>query len=86
MALSALPPIDPKAVHNERLKLTASVLNTVAGATITVGVLTPLTAYLFDLQGMRAAGLGPVVVVGCAWSAFGLGLHWAARTLLGDLR
>jgi hypothetical protein len=52
-----LPPRDPKTIHNERLKLTASILNTVAGAAITVGGITPAVAYILDLQGMRAQGL-----------------------------
>ena len=86
MISSDLPRIHPKAVHNECLNLTANVLNTVAGATATVGVLTPFTAYVLDLQGIRVAGLGPVLLLAVGWFAFGACLHWPARRTLGDLR
>jgi hypothetical protein len=81
-----LPPVGAKAVHNERLKLTANILNTVAGAMVTIGLVTPLTAYALDVQGLRSGGLAPVLLLGAAWLAAGTLLHWAARKSLGDLR
>ena len=66
-----MPPRDLKTIHNERLKLTANVLNTVAGESITVGLITPAVAYVLDLQGMRAQGAATVVALGLAWLAIG---------------
>jgi hypothetical protein len=83
-ALPADP--DEKSVHNERLKLTATFVNGVAVATVGVGVVTPIVAYLLDLQGLRQAGAGPTVIVGGALFVIGFVLHGVARRLLGDLR
>ena len=77
---------DSKAVHNERLKLSATFLNGVAIAAIGVGVITPAVAYILDLQNLRESGPGLVVLLGVALLVIGLALHWLARKLLGDLR
>ena len=77
---------DPKAVHNERLKLTATFLNGAAIAAIGIGTITPAVAFVLNLQNLRQSGAGPVGFLALALLAVGIFLHWLARKLLGDLR
>ena len=71
-------------VHNERVKLLATLLNTVAAAAFVVGALTPFTGILTAGSGamvsVRGAVIGVVWLMACAM------LHGAARLVLGGLR
>jgi hypothetical protein len=69
-------------VHNERVKYTATFVNTIAIGCIIVGVLTPLQR-IFDGEGH----IPPVTLIaaGC-WLVSGAILHWAVRRFLGRLR
>jgi hypothetical protein len=73
-------------VTNERIKLTAGLLNTVAGFSLTAGGIGPLIAWSFGLS--AASPLHPLVLalIIAIWFVVGLGFHWGARYLLGTLR
>ena len=72
-------------VRNERLKLTASWLNTLAGACMTAGVIAPLAAALFGVATVPVSsltlGLGVLI-----FFLVGIGLHLLARLVLKGLR
>ena len=77
----------PQIVDNERTKLLASALDRASTAMFTVGILTPIVSYIFDLQGIRgvlgAGGLAAFVLLSfCSV----VGLHLMARAVLGDLQ
>ena len=72
-------------VTNERIKLTAGLLNTVAGFSITAGGIGPLIALTYGLSstsGVRPWVLGVYVSI---WIVAGIGLHLVARRMLGKL-
>jgi hypothetical protein len=72
-------------VFNERTKLTASWLNTLATALIAAGGFAPAAAFLYGLQSSSVDGRFLVgLILGCAVS--GGCLHWLGRVLLGRLR
>jgi hypothetical protein len=71
-------------VHNERIKLFAALLNTMAGSSFTLGVIAPVAAAFF----YHAAGMTPLKVLlgGVIWtSVVGL-LHLSALAVLGRLQ
>lgn len=68
--------------HNEQIKLTATLLNTLAAAVLVAGVVAPFVALSYDLPGPR----GAAVAVGLLWIALGSGAHLLARWLLRGLR
>lgn len=73
-------------VPNERIKLTAGLLNTVAGFALTAGGLGPLIALSFGLttsSPLSNLALGLIIAI---WMIVGLSFHWIARRLLGNLR
>ncbi len=76
-----------KLVRTERVKLTATYLNTAAGGLFTAGVVAPVAAAVF---GVTAAGshigpltllLGVTMFLGCS-----VGLHALARMVLKGLK
>ena len=71
-------------IHNERTKLTATALNTVATSCMTVGVLAPMAAvwYNFGAFPIRISWLASGVVI---WLAIAVVMHYTARRLLGRL-
>jgi hypothetical protein len=71
-------------VHNERLKLTAAYLNTVAGAIMVTGVVAPIVALSYDLPGPKSAK--EVALVSMVWFLASGARHYLARRLLGGLR
>lgn len=73
-------------VHNERTKLSAAALNGVAIASIVAGFITPLAALTFGIPGPIGRGVLVAGLASVAWLAVGLGLHFAARRLLGGLK
>jgi hypothetical protein len=74
---------DPKATRNERVKLTATWLNTVGSASVTTGVIAPIDAYVLDVAAVPASR---VVFLSLFWLLSGGGLHWLARRHLEGLR
>jgi hypothetical protein len=75
---------DEKTVHNERIKYTATFLNTIAVGCVALGALTPIAAMM---EGV-ARGTDPrltLVRVG-GWIIAGGVLHLCVRWLLGRLR
>lgn len=72
-------------ILNERLKLGAAALNTLATASMTVGVLAPAAAFLYGLGTPAAPGWTLLVGAGI-WVSFAGLLHYGAQRLLGRLR
>lgn len=72
-------------VHNEQTKLTATWLNTLGTASMTVGVLAPLASVFYGFTGAAidraalATGFG-------LWLFAGLSLHLAGRLVLKVLK
>jgi hypothetical protein len=73
-----------KTVRNERLKLTASWLNTVATALMTAGVFAPAASQIYGF-GANRADKTLVFVSSALCVAVSLTLHWIGRLLLGGL-
>ena len=78
---------DPKAVHNERAKTTASYLNAAAGPCLGAGVIAPAAAAFFGVTG--PGGPVPTLTLASGITIFlivSLELHSAARFVLRSLR
>ena len=74
-------------VHNERLKLTAGWLNTIAAGTVIAGVITPLVAVAYGLRtGPEMISAGIVVALMLGWIWVGVTLHIIASRMLRRLR
>ena len=68
-------------VHNERTKLTATWLNSIAAAAVAVGAIAPsIAAVTGTTSPPLAAGLA------LFWLFVGAGLHFGARAILGRLK
>jgi hypothetical protein len=65
-------------IHNERVKLRATILNNAALAFIGAGFIVPTVA------GQLRDGWHALVTA--VWIGCGVGLHYAARYVLGSLR
>jgi len=74
----------PYLVQNERIKLSATLFNTLAVACIVVGFVTPLATLAVD--GSRGGELGNSIATLPGWLIVGGVLHFYARSLLGRLR
>jgi hypothetical protein len=75
-----------KTVLNERAKLTASLLNGVAIASVVAGVVTPLAALTIGLGTISGRHPLAATVLSLAWLAVAGILHFLARRALGGLR
>ena len=73
-------------IHNERVKLLAALLNTMAGSSFTVGVAAPVAAAFFYSAGPANLRLPAVVAGATAWLVIASVLHIAAQRVLGGLR
>ena len=71
-------------VHNEQVKLFATLLNTVAAGSATVGVLAPFSAIIFSGVSVTVSQRGVVYVT--FWLTLCLILHGLARLVLKGLR
>ncbi|MCA3594752.1 MAG: hypothetical protein IOC59_04595 [Methylobacterium sp.] len=75
----------PKA-RDEKIKLTASFLNSIAGACVTVGILGPLIAVFLNLGDAQTKVPPWALIANCLfWSASAYAMHYAARKMLDDL-
>lgn len=71
-------------IHNERTKYLATLLNTVAAATIAAGVVAPAVAFTFGLPGPISGGY--TVAISVSWLFAGCVLHYVVRRILGRLK
>ncbi|MDP4022951.1 hypothetical protein Q8W71_09980 [Methylobacterium sp. NEAU 140] len=74
-----------KSVHNERTKLTASYVNTVAGGVFTVGGLTPIFAVLYT-NATSGVPTWAVILISLVCWIVSAALHYRARVYLGELK
>jgi hypothetical protein len=74
----------PDAVHNERVKLTANLFNTMANSCFAVGVVAPLAAAVF--YSPAAVPMRAAVVGAATWLFAATVLHFGAQHLIGKLR
>ncbi len=70
-----------KAARNEQRKLLATLMNTVAGATVTVGVLAPAAGLLYGLS-VPVRSTFQIGIVVSAWLVTASVLHLTARRIL----
>ena len=74
------------AIHNARIQLLATLLNTMAGSSFAIGVLTPIAAVFFYNAAPPGLRLGSIVIGIAFWLAAAVMLHLAGRMVLGGLR
>lgn len=72
-------------LHNERVKLTATWLNTLASATATVGTLAPFASVAYGV-GPPNQGLATLLPGAAVWLSGAFALHLAARHVLRGLQ
>ena len=74
-------------VENERTKLLAAALDRASTAVFTVGIITPVVSWFFNLQNIRETlGLGGLALFLVLSLSASVGLHLQARSVLGDLK
>jgi hypothetical protein len=72
-------------IHNERTKLTATLLNNLAVASIVAGGLSPLAAFAYGLTPLhRDAWI--IGLLSAVWILAGTALHLIARAILGRMQ
>lgn len=70
----------------ERTKLIANAFDRASTACFTVGIATPLAAYVYNVSGFRGAiGYGAMGLSLAGWFIVALGLHLLARQVLKRL-
>ncbi len=74
-------------IRNERVKLIATLLNTVAGHSVSLGVLAPLVAVTYGTGPPNNPVSNEALLAGIAlFLIAGFVLHWLASFLLRELR
>jgi hypothetical protein len=73
-------------IHNERTKLTATLLNTVASGLLITGVVAPLVALVYGVPGPAQAAGWLIAVSSFACLAASITIHFVARFVLRALR
>lgn len=74
-------------IPNERWKLTANWLNTIAAGTVIAGCVTPLVALAYGLRtNPEAVSTWVIVLLTLVWISVGVALHIMARAILGRLQ
>lgn len=68
-----------KTARNDRRRLTATFLNTIAAAFVITGVIVPIISLAYQLTTPQTR-YWPIF--GVAWLGFGIGLHLIARHIL----
>lgn len=84
---SSPPEPDPgaKLIANEQVKLLATCLNTLATASIAIGVFGPLAASLYGVPGAPTPAPSLAIIAG-GWVSAGILLHLAGRYILKGLK
>ena len=72
-------------IQNERAKYLATLINTIAAASVIAGVIAPLVAVTYSLPSPMSEGR-IAVAISVAWLLIGAVLHYAVRLILGRLR
>jgi hypothetical protein len=72
-------------VHNERTKLTATWLNSLATALVAAGLFAPGAALLYGVSQL-AVGFSYMLVLALGCLGLGTGIHVIGRIVLGRLR
>jgi hypothetical protein len=72
-------------IQNERTKLTATSINTLAAALIAAGGVAPIAAILYGLS-MLPVSAARTFALAFACVGLGIGIHAIARISLGSLR
>ena len=73
--------------RNERLKLTANWLNTIAAGTVIAGAVTPLVALAYGLKNeIQNLSLTVILILPAIWILGGITLHLIGRSILGRLQ
>ena len=74
----------PAHIHNEWVRLRATLLNTMAGSCFTVGVFTSIAASVLKVAPAEIGFWRLSISAGC-WLFAALVLHWRASRSLGSL-
>ncbi len=72
-------------IRNERTKLLANLLNSMAAATFAVSILAPLAAAFYNVSSSGGASFGLMLLGFVIGLVFTMALHMVARHLLGEL-
>ena len=72
-------------IYNERIKLLANLLNTMAGSSYAIGVAAPIAATFYN-AGPTGLRFQAVITGAGIWLAVGVLLHVVAQRLLGGLQ
>jgi hypothetical protein len=72
-------------IHNERTKLTAAWINTLAAALIAAGAVAPIAAILYGLSTLPVSA-ARTFALAFTCVGLGIGIHVIARAVLGSLR
>jgi cytochrome c biogenesis protein CcdA len=71
----------------ERTKLIANAYDRASTACFTVGIATPIAAFVYNVSGFRSAiGYGEMALSLAGWLIVAFGLHLLARQVLKRLR
>jgi hypothetical protein len=74
-------------IHNERTKLYANALDRASTALLTVGIITPVAGYLYNIAGFGASiGVWRLAASVAGWILASVALHYLARPVLRGLR
>jgi hypothetical protein len=73
-------------IHNARITLLATLLNTMAGSSFAIGVLTPIAAVFFYSAAPAGLQIRSIVIGIVFWLCAAVMLHLAGRMVLGGLR
>jgi hypothetical protein len=76
----------PHLVNNERLKLRATMLNTIGIAFIVVGFVTPVAASIYGTAVSPVLSSGFYLLITFGWIVGGIALHMVAIWIPGGLR
>jgi hypothetical protein len=70
--------------YNERIKYFATLLNTIAAAMFTIGVLAPFVAWLYG-SGPKPPQLPAIALGAVLWLFLTICVHLCVQFILGDL-
>lgn len=74
-----------KAAYNERLKLFANLLNALAAAFVSVGLIGPMFAFFYGLVAVSASPF-PIAAGTLICMVMSTGLHLFGHAILGEIR